>query len=531
MARGEDAPAPVGEMSEDESSWTKTIWIPTIDQAEIELMPDEEGMSRQMAIRKRAIDAGQQNRPDRKDEHLDDTQMQLCTNVFEGILRLNEFLAEQLGKAVKQASEQLVHVEDAKRVRAKIDKGLAAALEDNRTTLRQLRFRDLQTKRDLNAFARRNGLLRAAHYKESLLLPVAILVTMFVVESLINGVVLAQVSEQGILGGVVLAGLISAFNIGTGILAGLWGWRNLFHVEPIRKALGIAITIALHGIALVGNTFVAHFREAAELMAADNQANLDFARLGQDAVQHLALAGPFGMTSLPAWALLIVGLVIHAWAAKEGFEDLADPYPAYRKHDRAWRQASAAYDEALDELRDEARGSIESFEQSVDRTARRAAAAERTIRDLKNLAMQRHQEVLNSEDAWVTAGNRLLKMYRDENVAVRGPGPAYFEVYPSAGAYRTGDFGAGLKRSADVETQEALVKRHMDELDALIDTAKTDAEATDSLSKETHRYASGKIRALGAVIDDEDNLATDGAKKMVDRELDPSAEGQDEDDA
>lgn len=515
MARGEDAPVPVGEMSDDESSWSKTIWIPTIDEADIELMPDEEGMSKQMAIKKRAIDAGQKDLPSRKDEHLDDTQMQLCKNIFEGILRLNEFLAEQLGKAVKSASEKIVHVEDAKRVRAKIDKGLTAAFEDRRNVLKQLRFTDLQTKRDLNAFARRNGLLRAAHYKESLLLPVAILVAMFVGESLINGFVLAQVSDQGVLGGVVIAGMISAFNLGTGILAGLWGWRNLFHIEPVRKVLGGVLTAFFHGLALVGNIFVAHYREAAELMAGNSQASLDFGRLGRDAIQHLTIAGPFGMTSLPAWGLLIVGLVIHAWAAKEGFEDLADPYPAYRKHDRAWRAAAAAYEEALEDLRDEARDAIESIEHGADAAARRAAAAERAVKELKNLAMQRHQEVLNSEDAWVTAGNRLLKMYRDENVGIREQGPAYFEVFPSADAYRTGAFGAGLKRSADVETQEALVKRHMASLDALIAAAKTQVDAANLLSTETHRHANTKIRGLGALIDGEDETVTTGAKNWI----------------
>ncbi|WGM39522.1 hypothetical protein [Caulobacter sp. NIBR1757] len=514
MAR-DDEPAPVGQMGEDGSSWSKTIWIPTIDEADIELMPDEEGMSKQMAIRKRAIDAGQANLPNGKDQHLDDTQMQLCKNIFEGILRLNEFLAEQLGKAVKRATAALVHVAEVKRVRADIDKELRAALENQRSHLRQLRLKDLQAERDLRAFARRNGLLRAAHYKDSLLLPVAILVTMFVVESLINGVVLAQVSEQGVLGGVVMAGLISAFNIGTGILAGLWGWRNLFHIEPIRRVLGGVLTFAFHALAVVGNIFVAHYREAAELMVGESTGALNIARLGQDAVQHLLLAGPFGMTSLPAWALLIVGLVIHAWASKEGFEDFADPYPAYRKHDRTARAAAAAYEDALEDLRDEARHGIESIEQEAETTARRAAAAERAVRELKNLAMQRHQEILNSEDAWVTAGNRLLKMYRDENVAIRGPGPAYFDVFPDAAAYRTGTFGAGLRRSADVETQENLVKRHMDDLDVLIAEARERAEAAEALSKEAHRHASIQIRGLGKLIDAEDESVTKAAERQM----------------
>lgn len=522
MAR-DSTPVPVGEMSDDGSSWSKTIWIPAINEADIELMPDEEGMSKQMAIKKRAIDAGQANLPNVKDQILDDTQMQICKNIFKGILLLNQFLAEQLAAAVKAASSEIVPAGDPELARAKVDSELSDALEQRRIELRQLRFAEFQTRLDLRAFARRNGLLRAAHYKESLLLPIAILVTMFVVESLINGIVLAQVSEQGVLGGVVMAGMISGFNIGTGILAGLWGWRNLFHIQPIRKALGGVVSFGFHALALTGNIFVAHYREAAELMAGDSEHALNIARLGQDAVRHLLLAGPFGMTSLPAWALLIVGLVIHAWSAKEGFEDFADQYPAYRKHDRKWRAASAAYEEALEDLREDGREAIETIEHMAETSARRAAAVEHMVRDLKNLALQRHQEVLDSEDEWVTAGNRLLKMYRDENLAIRDHGPPYFDVYPDAAAYRTGAFGVGLKRSAEVETKEKLVKRHMDELDALIENAKQQAKDAGVLNREVHSYARTQILKLGALIDKEDSSATrDAEKRMKDLPSDDS---------
>ncbi|MES2835566.1 MAG: hypothetical protein V4707_12750 [Pseudomonadota bacterium] len=522
MAKG-DAPAPVGEMSEDGSSWTKTVWIPSIDQAEIELMPDEEGMTRRMAIKERAITAGEQNLPSLKDTVLDPTQMEVCKNVFDGILLLNQFLATELGKAVQTAASWVVGVENQERLEARIDSAIDGVIEDNRRELVTLRATDLQAGLNLKAFAARNNLLHPARIKDDLIVPISSLAVMFVAESLINGFVLAEVSDQGVMGGAIIAGLISAVNIGLGLMSGLLGWRNLFHVKLWRRIAGGALAAFILMAALAFNLLAAHFREAAELMAAGEAADISMAQLNAATIQHIGLAGLFGLTSPLAWALLVIGGAIHVVATKEGYEDLADPYWGYGRQARLARDASAAYDEALEELRHKARIGAEEIEGAARRNASRAEQAIQAIKDLKNLALQRRQEVLDSEDAWIVAGNALLKMYRDQNLRIRSPGPAYFDVYPNAEDYRTGAFGVGLRRSNKVEAQDKLVDRHVDALDALIQTASERAQQAAVVATALHRKTTERIRGLDALLTEEDGRITDAAIRRIKDDPEPSA--------
>jgi hypothetical protein len=516
MARGEDAPAPVGEMDDDGSTWTKTIWIPTIDQADIELMPDEEGMTKQMAIKERAITAGEQDLPSVNDTILDKTQMEVCKNIFDGILLLNQFLASELGKAVQVASSRLGLVEDEERLKAQIDAAVDGVVEDNRRELTDLRETDLQAERNLKGFAARNDLLRPARIKDHLVIPISSLLLMFVVESLVNGFVLAEVSDQGVMGGAIIAGVISAVNIGLGILSGLIGWRNAFHVKVWRRVVGWGLAIAFLIAAFGFNLLVAHFREAAELIAANEAAEISMAQLNADTLRHLANAGLFGLSSPLAWGLFVLGVAIHVVATKEGYEDLADPYWGYGSQARLARDASDTYDEAFEGLRHEIRGNVEHIENAARLSATRAGHAVQGIKHLKNLALQRRQEVLDSEDVWVVAGNTILKMYRDQNLRIRPKGPSYFNDYPSAEDYRTGTFGVALRRSSKVEAQDKLVDRHIAALDELIDDAAGRAKGTAEIATALQRTATERIRNLDGLLTQADEAITAAAFRRMD---------------
>ncbi|MDZ4109148.1 MAG: hypothetical protein U1E18_06055 [Brevundimonas sp.] len=514
MARGE-APAPVGEMDDDGTGWTKTIWIPRIDQADIELMPDEEGMTKRMAIKERAITAGEQNLPAVKDQILDTTQMEICRNVFDGILLLNQFLAEQLNRAVEVASSQIPSSANLNRLRSRIDGAVDDVIESERRALTDLCATRLRADLNLRGFAARNDRLAPASIKDNLIVPFSTLALMFVIESLVNGFVLAEVSEQGVMGGAVIAGVISAVNIGLGLISGLIGWRNAFHVKLWRRIAGWALAGMILVAAFCFNLLVAHFREAAELMAAGDAAEISMAVLNENTIRHLSNAGAFGLSSPLAWGLFVLGMAIHVVATKEGYEDLTDPYWGYAPIARRARDASASYDEAFEAVRDRVREGVEQIEAEAHRAAQRAESAVQTVTDLKNLALQRRQEVLDSEDVWVVTGNALLKMYRDQNLRIRDKGPAYFDHYPSAEDYRTGTFGAGLRRSAQVESQEKVADRHLKALDDLITATSARAKDAADLADELHRIATGRIRALDGLLTREEEVITAAAMDRV----------------
>lgn len=517
------SPAPVGEMDEDGSGWTKTIWIPRIDQADIELMPDEEGLTKSLAIKKRAIDAGQQDLPAIKDQVLDRTQIDICKNVFDGILLLNQFLAEQLGKAVQAAAERTPSFDGPERLQSRIDAAVDGVVEDERRNLVDLREDQLQCRRDMRAFAARNDLLRPAVIKDDLIVPIATMVALFVGETLVNGFVLGEVSAQGVLGGAIIAMAISAVNIALGFTGGIIGWRNAFHVHTWRRVVGWSLAILLLIAAVAFNLLVAHFREAAELLASGDAADITMAQLNEDTVRHVANAGLFGLSSPMAWGLFVLGMAVNVMAAHKGYEGFTDPYWGYQPLAKRARDSAETYGEAFEDLRAKVREGIETIERQADQAAERAASALQAIKDLKNLALQRRQEVLDSEDIWVVAGNGLLKMYRDENQRVRGKGPAYFGRYFSAEDYRTGDFGAGLRRSSKVEAQDNLVDRHVAALDVLIEAAAAKAEKAAEAAREAHRVATERMRGLDAKLTLEDDAIEAAALRRLDDDKAPEA--------
>ncbi|WP_298747676.1 hypothetical protein [uncultured Brevundimonas sp.] len=509
MSKEPKGPEPVGQM-EDDHTWSKTIWIPRISESDIILTPDEKGLTKELAIEKRAIDDGNQNLPRQNDEVQNETQIQICTKVFKGVLLLNQFLSQQLDAAVQEARTRRISLEGVEQVKESISRAVDKVFDVSRSDLNELRFEELSTDRDLRAFRRRNRLVSAAHYKDSLELTIAILLAMFIGESILNGTLLAEVMAGGWLAGATLAGLISAINILLGVAAGLWGWRYLGHRNTTQKVFGGAVTAICHVAAVIWNFLIAHFREAAELLSAREGPFPEFSELSQATFDHLAAVGPFGMASIQAWALLILGLAIHFYAAKEGWDDIADRYPDYKRHDVKAKGAARAFDDLLEAVRNEARDAVEGIEQAAKDNARRARLAHTSILELIDLAKQRRQEILDGEDEWVVAGNRLLKLYRDENVAVRdkNTAPSYFANFYSAADYRVGNFDAGLRRSTDVEAQDTLVNRYFTDLEALEDQTKKIAGDAEALVETVHRCAAARIRNLKARLKTEADAAT-----------------------
>lgn len=500
MPQDTRGPEPIGEMSDDGHSWSKTIWIPKISESEIELLPDEQGLTKELAVEKRAIDDGERQLPPETDTSLNQTQMQICSSIFKGILLLNEFLGDQLARAVQAARAQRVEVRSPERVKQQMSKAVDEVFADHEAELRALRIEEMRHGRSLRAFALRHGLHRQAHYKPSLEIPVAIIVGMLALESALNGTLLGGVLPGGLVEGAALATLISAINIALGLVAGLYGWRLIHHRNTANRVIGASITGICHLIAVAWNLLVAHFREAAESLSSSAAFDGDLATLSRATMDHLSSAGLFGLASVQAWALLLLGILIHFLAAREGWEDLADRYLDYKPHDLRARRAEDAFAGAMEVLREDARGAVEDMEADGDRAVEQADQALRNIKDLRELAEQRRQEVLNSEDDWVITGNRLLKLYRDRNTQVRdeGTAPAYFSVYPNADAYRARDFGAALKPSHEIEKQEAAVRRNMDALAELEADARERLRLAEEAAAELHRHAAALIRDLAS---------------------------------
>ncbi len=352
---------------------------------------------------------------------------------------------------------------------------------------------------------------------------------MFVLESVINGSLFSEVVANGLLGGAVLAGMISAINIVGGVLAGLWGWRNIGHVKVPLKALGTFITITLHALCVYWNLFVAHFREVAEALALSQSFEFDISQMRDATTNHIQANGLLGIESLQSWALLLLGIFIHFIASKEGWDDFSDRYPDYKRYDQRSKSAHAEFENAMADLRDEVREAVEGIEEQAKRGVADARVAYESIAKLLDIALQRQEEVRDSEREWVSGGNRLLKTYRETNIKIRDERttPGYFSDYPTAADYRMNRFGE-TEVSGEVEERTRCVEKSLAELRALCNKAKKLESESERALNDIHRQISNALRSVDRRLDDETLKITAQARELLEEEGMPRVSPTDE---
>jgi hypothetical protein len=513
-------PGAVGRFNQAGDRWTKEsrLWIPEIDaQHRIRI----ERLKSELDLEERARSDARNQQPAADDALLNEAQLDVCNRVFSGILMLNQFLAEQLGTVIDAARRALPERVGRDDYIKRIEIEANTIFAEFRGPLRQLRRRQLQADRDLRYFRNANNLNRGASYKESHVLVAGILVALFVLESVANGMLFRDIVRGGWLGGVFLAALVSALNVVSGLIAGIYGWSYVGHIKLWKKAIGVSVVAVCHVGALYWNLMVAHFREVAESAAQNPDYDFNIFLLAEAAWRHIDATGWFGLITIYAWALFGLGMLIHFLAAREGWDDIGDRYPDYMKTDRAARESEVAFDDALVEMRSAARSAAEAVIHDAEEKAGRGRARLNAIADLENLARQREQEVRDSEKEWVTGGTRLLRTYRDINLDVRGavPPPAYFESYPTPDEYRRSRFGAGLAEEADIDRHVEAVERARAEIGTLLVTAEAvvaaneetitalRAEVNRVLADLDQRVDSAEVKATAAAKDATEDLA------------------------
>ena len=495
-------PRAVGALNDTGNRWTKTsqIWIPEVENNHRVRVKQ---LERELNLKEAGATEGRQKLPVTGDRTLNDTQLDVCNRVFSGIVMLNQFLAEQLGQALAAARGRAPEPINANDFRSRITHEVDAVFAESVADLTQLREDELGMQRNMRYFVSKNRLKLAASYRDSLLMVFATVFGMFVVESIANGLLFKDIVTTGLVGGATLAGLISVINIALGIFAGFFGWRYLAHVNWLKKGAGLMVLLLCHGAAVFWNLFVAHFRQVAEAAVRSPTYEFDLALLADQTRGHIHQVGWFGIDSLIALALLGLGVIIHFVASWEGWAELSDHYPGYRHVDLRARTARADYESALVDMRQDARDAANAVVEEAEDAHRTGVQAQRLIADLESLAAQREKEVRDSEDEWVAGGTQLLKMYRDENILVRGdesPPPRYFDIYPAAADYRHRRYD-GTGRDDTVDQHAAAAAKAMESLAALREradaTVETNAATLAGLREEVNRI----LDTLNARVD------------------------------
>jgi hypothetical protein len=255
------------------------------------------------------------------------------------------------------------------------------------------------------------------------------IVLAFVLESLFNGAIFAQANANGLEGGVVQANAFSAVNIIMGfLLLGFLAARYAGHAVIWKRVAGIAGVAFAIGTGIIFNLFVAHYREIIERIPLDQLDVLSKTSYA-DAASHMR-EHPFDFTTWQSIVLFVIGLAIFIVLAAKGYH-ADDTYPRYGHHDRTYKKALRAYEDAQAKVKKAVESVIDSAAADLKRRLTDEARAVEEARDIVAESEQAEHEAADSAADLARACTVNLRNYREANTYVRTlPAPAYFKEYP-----------------------------------------------------------------------------------------------------
>ena len=187
---------------------------------------------------------------------------------------------------------------------------------------------------------------RTPDIKKNVEQAIAILLFVMILEGCFNALLFKDAQSSGLLGGMMIAFGVSAVNVLFGVVAGFLGLRYLNHPDMPMKVIGGIVASVCVTMGIFVNFFVAHFRDAVEIalhdaIAAGSLAGFSMFEIAPSQVIGSMFPNIFGLDSLIAVGLLLIGLTVFAIAVYEGYDRISDKYPGYG---RVWRKERQAYE-------------------------------------------------------------------------------------------------------------------------------------------------------------------------------------------
>lgn len=317
-----------------------------------------------------------------------------------------------------------------------------ASVASGRDELHSLRnlLRDADV--ELADFRERNGLeKRVAQIKSSgfTVLKWMVIVVLLIVETALNGVFLAEGSDQGLVGGYTLAFAFAFANVALTVVNALFVIPRIVHRSVFHKFVGL-LGIAFWILSAVAINFVlAHYREVSQLAPDD---------IGSAVIEHLRNS-TFEFKSINSWILFVSGLIFSLIALVDTLL-MKDIYPGYAGTYQRYLDRQDDYIdkkvELIDELkrtRDEHNTKVEEVIRALSNRRRDSASAiDARSRMLK--LFSEHQAHLE------TVARRLLATYREANRKTRtDPEPSRFSTQ-----YKLDRRKADVDKSSDWSDKE-----------------------------------------------------------------------------
>ena len=315
--------------------------------------------------------------------------------------------SEQIKEAVKSDEAELRHYEKDDSELARVEHAMAKAELDE--------FQD--------AHAQRIG-KRTPDIKTNVEQTIAVLLAIMILEGGFNALLFKDAQSSGLLGGVLVAFGVSAVNVCFGVLGGFLGLRYLNHSKLPFRLLGGLVATSFIGLGIFLNFFVAHFRDVVEIglhASAAAGASTTFSMFSVPPGDVIASMFPnvFGLSSLVAIGLLLIGLAVFAMALYEGYEKISDRYPGYG---RVWRKERQAYERRQTirtELRDDLSAYFSDCRDWFDTQHSRHLMAKREIEKAMTQLETAREQALGIADRAADQERGLKMAYRQSHRRMR----------------------------------------------------------------------------------------------------------------
>jgi hypothetical protein len=371
-----------------------------------------------LKVKQTARERGAQELPKSDADYPDAEEISIARYLEEEALKARDHVTRQLkALSARAAAHRLegrkfrietIASDAVANFRMKADQGV------NQLTLDLQRVKDNHNHR--TKFKARNRLERPVKETSNVFLKVGILLLLGLFETFLNGTFFSSGLDTGLLGGFSVALGIAVLNIGFGVVAGIFVFRQLHHIHPVRKACGIAGTVACFMLVVVFNLMVSQYRLALQGDLASQAATIAW-----EALWALNIRMDFDGV-----VVTILGIAFSALAALDGYT-MWDPYPGYSRVENAYRKATEQYSfdqrEIIDELGEIKDASIASLRGEQDGLPLATQQVESVVAEAKQL-VDEYKTYLRSLSQMAAA---MVRRYRDENSVARStPSPAYF---------------------------------------------------------------------------------------------------------
>jgi hypothetical protein len=289
---------------------------------------------------------------------------------------------------------------------------------------------------------------------------VGLLLSVCILEALVNGFFFRQGMQEGIIGGVFLALILAAVDVVVVFFSARYSVWAYYGLVPVHKIVGAVATVFALGWAVLYNLLTAHIREYL-------QADLLMREATQRALDRF-LSSPFGIEQADSLVLIILGIAfsISAYYAGAIWDEMIPYYGRkhrkLRERKREFEYWKETYREEAARLRDE---KVEAVEQTLNEAEEKTKRLKELI-DVKNVLRRNVEECIRHHRS---AFQALTKRYRDVNQKHRSTSPPdYFDETPEI------QFSDVTNYSTD-EEEEVLEnqKREVEEKKGAVTSIKT----------------------------------------------------------